>query len=42
MHMANQFAGRTARTTKREARHVTRAARREAKLAASQAHDALT
>ena len=53
MHMANQFAGRTARTTKRETRHVARAAhretrhaaraaRREAKLAASQAHDALT
>jgi uncharacterized membrane protein YphA (DoxX/SURF4 family) len=42
MEMASRFAGRTAKTTRREMRHAAKAARREAKLAARQAHDALT
>jgi putative oxidoreductase len=40
--MAGHAAKRTAKTTRREARHAAHAARREAKLAASHAHDALT
>lgn len=40
--LAGNSARRIAKQTRREARHATHAARREARLAASQAHDALT
>jgi uncharacterized membrane protein YphA (DoxX/SURF4 family) len=42
MHMVSNRAERAAKTTRREARHATKAAKREAKLRARQAHDALT
>lgn len=42
MHMLSNRAERAAKTTRREARHATKAAKREAKLRATQAHDALT
>lgn len=42
VHLATERAGRTAKTTRREAKHAARAAKREAKLAAHHAHDALT
>ena len=42
VHMLSDRAERAARTTRREARHAASAARREAKLRATQAHDALT
>jgi uncharacterized membrane protein YphA (DoxX/SURF4 family) len=42
VHLGTERAGRTAKTTRREARHAARAAKREARLAAHSAHDALT
>ena len=40
--MADSSAKRTAKRARREARHIAHAARREARLARAQAHDALT
>jgi uncharacterized membrane protein YphA (DoxX/SURF4 family) len=40
-HMVNESAHRTARQTRREARHLAHSAAREAKLKAAQAHNAI-
>jgi putative oxidoreductase len=42
MHLATDRAERAAKTTRREARYATTAAKREARLRVRQAHDALT